>query len=233
MRKVNTIGRVGDFFNHLVRAITGGVIPEVGSESWLDVVNEDLDLQVEVKASDNNHNFRISTTQIRRHIEAVQFPFDLLYSLCSYRNGSRKAHARGKAGPNFSLLARHTKRLDQFEVLAQKTDEVFIVEVPVITAFQQKLGTRTGQYAGDGRDDEVLEFRRSDLRPLWNGHRREVLKSLELDPRKWMLGSFDMVVPLSIDDHNHRVNFRLYTILHPGLHRRLVKARNFPQNLLV
>lgn len=233
MRKKNTTGRVAEFYSQLVRSVLGGDVVDRWSDSGSDLTNETLGIEVEIKASTNDKHFRISSRQRSRYVEKLSFPLDhILYALCSYRGKQWVGATRSKPGHTGSHLNRTRTKQDFLTGLAGLTDDMYLFDIDVISAFENYLGISAGKFAGTSRTEECLVLKRmTHIRPLWNGSRHAILSQLGLNTADWKLGRFELERSIVVDKHTYVVEFNLFTILRPGFHRRLVRAVSLPPNL--
>lgn len=233
----NNRGRVGEFFQHLaIEAIGGQFVKKEEDLRYGDIADWKLRLGVEVKSSDNGHPFRIRIKQ-KRTYEEILFPLDCFaYCLCSYRNrvSARKIEGylrtRGKKAKTMTLLHRFDKKSDQFKLLSQKVDDVFLLDIEVMNALEKKMGIYPSSHPGRQGEQE-MRLRRRDLRPLVNGSFSPIMTELGLDPKDWVSGKYliekSVVIP-STDlktSQTYNTKFVLYTIFRKQFHKKFVRAR--------
>lgn len=214
---------MGNFFELVARKTLSGKVPPISERS--DVMNTEVDFQVEVKASDNNHHFRISSPQREFHSAKVPFLLDtFLYMLFAYRTSLRRDSEK-----RTSRMHEAFQGHEQFTVMKEWIHDVFLLDIEVINAFERLLGAEFGKHAGDGAQYPMLELKRTrHLRPLWNGKQHELLTRLKLNPCDWRFGQFQIRKTVTIERRRYMVNFPLFTMLRPGFHADLVRAGCLP-----
>jgi hypothetical protein len=237
----NNRGRVGEFFEHLAKATVGGEFNENEDIRYGDLIDLKLYLGVEVKSSDNGHPFRIGLNQKRRY-EEMLFPLDhFAYCFCSYKNYVRAKRAegllrtRGRKAGMITLLHRYDKKAEQFKVLADTVDEVFLIDLEVMNALEKKIGIFPSSHPGRQGEREMRLIRR-DLRPLVNGSFTKLISDMGLSPEEWTLGKFDLERTISIESETsnksetYTSRFTLHTILKQDLHKRFCRSRRLGRN---
>lgn len=125
---------VGEFYEHLTIHILGGNLNFVRNDAGGDILHEDWGLILEVKASDNNHSFRIYEEQLNRHLE--NFPYSCAYCLWGYTNSLRKNN-RVRISPTSKIWHRSVL----FDYLAEHTKILYVVDASVLDTIRNSGGT--------------------------------------------------------------------------------------------
>lgn len=226
MRQKNTLGRVGEFYQCLVANLLDCTITEQGNTEYADMYNETLGIRVEVKARDNNHAFGISVDQKRVYEKEPPFPLnDTLYALVTFRNSKRRGTSdkrpRGVQSDTFSELARLNRKSQQQEFLAGKVDEVFLLDLEIISALERTHGTRVGHFAGRAGEDSIV-LRRTELREYFrNGSFAQGMRAFGLYPSGWVRRSSEVRVTMFLRGAVLTSEFTLVTVLRARLHKQI------------
>lgn len=233
-RHARTRLHVGEFFQELITVLING--EQVTDDTLGDVVNWRFGLGIEVKASDNNHPFRISLRQHKRYVGSRNFPHSrFAYGLCAYRNreriraAKRKRNGKRRLPAKRSLLGRIMSRGAQFEHLAENVTDVFLFDLEVMTALASRSRTIDGgAFAGDGRHEQVAILTRQQLKRFNRWSFNRVMREIGLDPRGWKYTAREVCVPTTIGGSVYTSDFLLHTIL-----KRHFSQRFFTENPLL
>src|SRR3989338_3420170 len=185
---------IGKFFERRIATLLG--LSDWQSED----VRGDLRLNgrplivVEVKASDNNHHFRISFPQLKRYLEVERFPLNgCIYCLIGYRNRQGKATSSGKRK---SLLAK-CKTLQDIEIfLAKNMDSIYLLDVCLLEAISIQHGFVKGTMPFQPYLETVV-LKRNWLQELIN-YPQETLSGLGLNHRSWQIKQQQMNMSLNL-----------------------------------
>ncbi len=149
------------FYLHLAQRLIGGKIQPF-TYRYGDIENPELDLLVEVKARNNEHQFSIYVEQLERFLGAL-FPFGTcLLMLFGYRNHFKRAHVDEK-GLRISRVA-HTER-QLYRILAKRTMVLFLLDAKKV----MRLHTNREKDKSWRRNDqpaEIISLNRSSLQKL-------------------------------------------------------------------
>jgi hypothetical protein len=118
-RQRNTPKTVGTFFEKIALTLFDGTR---GHDSEGDLVIWHVPLGMEIKASDNNHTFRIPIDQLEKYYALAQgFPFEyFLYGLFCYRNRAK----RGRKRKTLLQGCRHEEHA--YEILSGNIDTLYL-----------------------------------------------------------------------------------------------------------
>lgn len=178
-RQHDTPGRVGRFFEGVAHRIFGG---EPSNNGEGDIVDWKLGFGMEVKASDNNHSFRLPVDQIKHHGTLLGgFPLQwFLYGLFCYRNRTKRGY------PRRSLLKCCQDEIATGQFLAQNVDALYILELPVIEALWKMYGSVFMRLpCQDGR--EVVQVQRTQLQTFLEADQRSLFEQMGLAPSQWII----------------------------------------------
>ncbi|MEX2010196.1 MAG: hypothetical protein WD874_00095 [Parcubacteria group bacterium] len=224
--------RSGHFFEQLGLAIVGGEINREHRQ-FGDIVNDELSLGVEVKAGDSNNGLGIRVGQKRMYeeVQRLGFPYShFAYLLCCYVNESSPQKIRGKRSPRpLSLLK---NKWEKYSFFARDVNKVFLLDLAVMNALEKKVGITTCRHP-EREEEEDIRIRRRELEPFCNGNGTAYLKTLGLDPRKWLIGKYDLGVSVEIWDSEsdgpmyYSPRFPFYTVLPAKFHHKFQKLREF------
>lgn len=183
-RRRNTPKRVGDFFEGIALQLLKG---ERGNNGEGDIVNWRGETGIEVKASDNNHAFRLPIEQLEHHRHVSQgFPLSsFYYALFCYRNRAGRGRRR-------SLLAGCREDSAFLAMLAQGVDTLYLVDVGLLVACVKAFGTKCGCLPCNP-DQHVLTL---DRRLLQSIRTRSIFSQLSLSGDSWHVSTRKRTIQL-------------------------------------
>lgn len=230
MRHKNTLGRVGEFYQHLVAQLLSCVTADIGREEYGDIFSNDLGIRVEVKARDNKHLFGLGISQKRGYEDEPPFPLSYtLYALVTYRNnkrfGKNDKRPRGLRAINHSPLARLAHKHEQHQFLAGKIDEIYLLDIEVINALENLHGLKVGHFAGRAEEQSIV-LSRTDLRRYFrNGSFGDVTRELGLKSKRgWARSENNVAMSLVVDERSFEPRFTLVTVLRKSLHAQILEV---------
>ena len=137
-------------------------------------------LGVEVKGSDNNHNWRLSVPQLDGYLALSSFPFDgAIYCLVGYKNkNGRRAQKQGTP----LTQAHQEDNISQF--LARSMNCAYIFDALLVEALAKQGGTVSGTLFGACRDKETVVVSRQWINELF-ANPEQVLAGLEIPASDW------------------------------------------------
>lgn len=179
---------VGKFFQEYVVSLLGLRESKfVSCDGELDL-NKETVAVVEIKASDNNHHFRISLPQLEKNLELAEFPYNgSIYCLIGYANRSGKP---AKSGTRRSLLYKCKNQVDLELFLSEHMNALFVMDAVLIGAFAKKRGTVKGALPCQP-DLETVTISRRWLTAVL-AHPKRALRSLGLKPDSWHVSQSTM-----------------------------------------
>jgi hypothetical protein len=225
-------GHVGDFYNHLGAGIIGGEVTgnvyDSSAPAFGDVYNPKLKISLEAKGSNNGHGWRMSKNQMESY---KNNGWKYVYLFGGYVDDDPNNKHRNR-------LSKLKTRRDQFDFLAERTNQVFIIDLEFVKLLEI-LGVGklypNGAFGKDRNEGADYELRR---RRLWrfitpsSGY----LSELGIDSADWRFRTFPEYVKRYVIQPKKRTahdlngarfsvstQFSLHTILSPRVDRLLAK----------
>jgi hypothetical protein len=225
------MGTVGDFGQNIVAELLDCSISPRGNTDFADLFSENLGIRVEVKTCDNNHRFVFKHKQLRGYQDEDSVPFpisDTLYALLGYRN--RKSIKDHKLRPKrlrsktFSELARLLLPGEQAQYLADRVDELYLLDLDVVTALEDILPTSTNYFPGH-QGKTSMSAGRSELRSLFrDSDFSRLCRTLKLKECSWVREILPISRPVSIGDLTFTVEYRLIALLKKSTYKMLLQT---------
>lgn len=226
--------RIGGYFRNLCRHLLRGI----GKIKYLAQNDDSGDLKhptlglIEVKGGSNREAFQVYEDQLARHLGRLnEFPpteDSYLYFLFQYNNAEWKKGRNGKKNAVRTLSSNAHNQPELETTLAKQTRVCFVVDINVLEAIRQDIGTRqVGRHDGwsanghrnivpvtGGILRKIASEPRKELRRL-GFKRREI--DLFLEPLR---GSIDPV-SISLKFHRKPVNFELIPIVPKTMRKKI------------
>lgn len=187
---------VGTYFEELACTLFYGTADCPSGDA--DFANWSLDAGFEVKASDNNHHFRLPIAQLENHLESGRgFPFNN-YAYCLFKYANRERRSVCLDGSRKSLLSK-CKTPEQIRlVLAQNPVTLHILDISIMEAMLRKFGPSPNPRELGG--EEVLEIHHRTLQKLTprGGDKTEsvaFLDQLGFPPGSFHIGTMPAIIP--------------------------------------
>jgi hypothetical protein len=239
-RKKNVNGQIGEFCRHIVAKLFNCKVTDRRDEkNYADAFSEPLGVRLEVKARGNTDAFGLDIDQLLRH--GGELPPNIqetLYALVAYKNrerikrGQRKpSNIEGEKVVQFSPLVRFHTKEKRISYVAERFDEIYILDVDLVWSLLRICNTRERFFAGDGgqkgsgekRSALVLNrtFLRSTLR---DSNLSEVLSKVRLGEKGWVRTIIPISTSISFEGRMYPIECSMILILRKRTYDRIIST---------